>query len=396
MKPLLYSVLPRPPHPTRDGLAIRNYHLLSGLAGEFRVRAFALAPPHLAGRGEYPPGVESEEIPQAGAALRRAAALTRSLLTGEAFPPLLYQSRRLAARLADRVAASRPAWIVAHSYHVAVTALESDVPVWVDFHNVDSEIWKRMGERAAGLAGVLLRAQASRVARVERDIARRAAEVSCVSERDARALSAAGAAAACVVRNGVDLVRYAFRAEPSPEEKIFFVGDLSWPPNAEGIRWFCEEVWPLVARLSPSAQVEILGRGAGAGLSRLMRNPPARVAFLGEGDDTRPHWGRAAVAVVPLLSGGGTRLKILEAAACGVPVVSTPMGAEGLEFVPGEEILLPAGAEDFAAAVARLLADAGARRSQAAAARRRVERQYDWRGIGRRFAGVLSRRIRPE
>src|ERR1700693_208103 len=94
MKPLLYSVLPRPPHPTRDGLAIRNYHLLSGLAGEFRVRAFALAPPHLAGRGEYPPGVESEEIPQAGTALRRGAGLTPSLPTGEAVPPPPARARR--------------------------------------------------------------------------------------------------------------------------------------------------------------------------------------------------------------------------------------------------------------------------------------------------------------
>jgi glycosyltransferase involved in cell wall biosynthesis len=188
----------------------------------------------------------------------------------------------------------------------------------------------------------------------------------------------------------VDLVRYAFRAEPSPEERIFFVGDLSWPPNAEGIRWFCEEIWPLVARLSPSSRVEVLGRGAGAGLSMLMQNPPARVAFLGEGDDTRPHWGRAAVAIVPLLGGGGTRLKILEAAACGVPVVSTPLGAEGLDFTEGEEILLAAGAEEFADAVARLLADADARRSQAAAARRRVERQYGWNEIGRRFARELA------
>jgi len=395
MKPLLYSVLPRPPHPTRDGLAIRNYHLLSGLAGEFRVHVLALAPPHLAGRGEYPPGVESEEIPQAGAAPRRAAALTRSLLTGEAFSPLLYRSRRLATRLAERVAASRPAWIVAHSYHVAAAALESDVPVWVDFHNVDSEIWRRMGERAAGLAGVFLRAQARRVARVERDLAESCAGASCVSERDALALSAAGAASVRVVRNGVDLVRYAYRAEPSPEEKIFFVGDLSWPPNAGGIRWFCEKVWPLVARRFPSARVEILGRGSAAGLSKLVRNPPAGVAFLGEGDDTRPHWRRAAVAIVPLLEGGGTRLKILEAAACGVPVVSTPVGAEGLDFVAGEEILIGSGGEDFAAAVARLLADAGARRSQAAAARRRVERQHDWREIGRQFAGELASRIRP-
>lgn len=394
MKPLLYSVLPRPPHPTRDGLAIRNYHLLSALAGEFRLRALALAPSHLAGGGEYPPGVEAEEIPHGAGALHRAASLARSLLTGEALPPLLYRSRRLAGRLAQLVAESRPAFIVAHSYHVAGMALERDAPVWVDFHNVDSEIWRRMGEHARGLAGVVLRMQAPRVARVERDLVRRARGVSCVSTRDARTLDSTGVAASpCVFPNGVDLVRYAFRAEPSREERVFFVGDLSWPPNAEGIRWFCEEIWPLVARLSPSARVEILGRGGSARLSRLVRNPPAGVAFLGEEDDTRPHWNRAAVAIVPLRAAGGTRLKILEAAACGVPVVSTPVGAEGLEFAEGSEILLASGAEEFAAAVARLLADPGARRSQAAAARRRVENLYDWREIGRRFAAELSGRI---
>jgi glycosyltransferase involved in cell wall biosynthesis len=396
MKPLLYSILPRPPHPTRDGLAIRNYHLLAGLAGEFRVRAFALAPPHLAGRGEYPPGVEFEEIPQAAAPLRRTAALARSLVTGEAFPPLLYRSRRLTSRLADRAAASRPAWIVAHAYHVAATAPDSDVPLWVDFHNVDSEIWRRLGERAAGPTGVFLRSQAPRIARVERDLAGRAAGASCVSERDARTLAQEGGPSAFVVKNGVDLARYAFRAEPSTEERIFFVGDLSWPPNAEGIRWFCEEVWPLVARLSPGASVDVLGRGAGAALPRLVRKPPAGVAFLGEGDDTRPHWGRAAVAIVPLLAGGGTRLKILEAAACGVPVVSTPVGAEGLDFAGGSEIRLAAGAGQFADAVASLLSDREARRAQAAAARRRVESGYDWREIGRRFAEELTRRIRPK
>lgn len=391
MKPLLYSVLPRPPHPTRDGLAIRNFHLLAALAAEFRVRAFALAPRDGVGRGEYPPGVESEEIPRSAASLRRAAALARSLLTGQAFPTLLYGSRRLAARLADTVAADRPAWIVAHSYHVAPAALECGAPVWVDFHNVDSEIWKRLGERAAGLKGAFLRGQAPRVARVERDLVNRASGASCVSERDVRALTPAGARPPLVVPNGVDLLRYAFRAEPPPEERILFVGDLSWPPNAEGIRWFCEEVWPIAARLSPSARVEILGRGASAGLSTLVRNPPDRVSFLGEGDDTRPLWRRAAVAVVPLLAGGGTRLKILEAAACGVPVVSTPVGAEGLDFLDGSEIALAAGAEEFAAAVAGLLADPAARRAQASAARRRVESRYDWREIGRRFAAELSR-----
>lgn len=393
MKPLLYSVLPRPPHPTRDGLAIRNYHLLGALAGEFEVHAFALAPPRLAGRGEYPPGVDVEEVPQRDAGLRRPLSLARSASSGAALPSVLYRSRRLGRRLRARAAERRPVWVVAHSYHVAETALEAGAPVWVDFHNVDSEIWRRMGERGTGASGAVLRWQTPRVVALERRLVDRASGLSCVSERDARALAAAGAAAPFVVPNGVDLARYSFRAEPPGEEKVFYVGDLSWPPNAQGIRWFCDEVWPLLSRLRPGARVEILGRGRGSGIRRLLRNPPAGVAFLGEGGDTRTFWARAAVSVVPLLAGGGTRLKILEAAACGVPVVSTPVGAEGLALVSGSEILLAARADEFASAVARLLADPEARRAQAAAARRRVENGYDWREIGRRFARELSGRV---
>ncbi len=390
MKPILYSVLPRPAHPTRDGLAIRNYHLLAGLAQEFRVRALALVPAHLRGTGEYPPGVEIEEVARAGSAARRAAALVESALTGRAYPGLLYRSRVLSSRLSRWTAREPPAWIVAHSYHVAPAAVTHSPRAWVDFHNVDSEIWRRMGESAASAARRgLARWQAPRVERMERWILRRVAGASCVSERDARVLAAFGGARPLVVANGVDLARYAFREEPGREEIVFFVGDLTWPPNAEGIRWFCARVWPALLRLRPSARVEILGRGVRPSMER--RTLPG-ISFLGEGDDTRPHWARAAVAVVPLSAGGGTRLKILEAAACGVPVVSTPVGAEGLDFAAGSEILLAQGAEEFAGAVAGLLADPEARRSQAAAARRRVEMFSDWRKIAGSFARELSRR----
>ncbi|MEP6800995.1 MAG: glycosyltransferase [Acidobacteriota bacterium] len=392
MKPLLFSVLPRPTHPTRDGLAIRNFHLLRALAGSYRVRAFVLRAPHLAAAAEYPDGVEVEEFSQAPRAFRKARAAAASLVFGGAYSPRLYRSAKLRARLSREAARERPSWIVAHSYHVAPLAIGRGSPSWVDFHNLDSLIWERMSETASRLpVRVFAGLQAPRVRAFERSLLTGADGASCVSAPDAsELLRLVPASSPVVVPNAVDLSRYEFHSGRPGNGVVLFVGDLSWPPNAEGLRWFADRVWPLVASGAPRARVEVLGRGAPASLVR--RTPGWK--FLGEGGDTRPHWARADVAIVPLRAGGGTRLKILEAAACGVPVVSTSIGAEGLELENEREILLRDDPPDFADALVRLLRDASLSGTLAASARARVERRYDWRRIGEAFAGELLRRGR--
>jgi len=393
MKPLVYSLLPRPPHPTRDGGAIRNYHLLQGLGRRFRLRCFVLVAPHLAGEpGEYPEGAAVETIPQADRRARAAASFAATAFSAEAYPILLYRSRALRQRLADSAAREAPAGVVAHGFHAGMLSLDAGMPAWVDLHNVESEIWERMATTASSTARRLFAGwQAPRVVAAERRLLSRVSGASCVSGRDAAALTRlSGGAAPVVVANGVDLARYSFRAEPPGSERVFFVGDLSWAPNAEGVRWFARSVWPLLSQRRPQATVEVLGRRAPADLESFAG---PRFAFAGEGGDTRPHWRQAAVAVVPLLAGGGTRLKILEAAACGVPVVSTSVGAEGLSFVEGEEILRRDEPEAFAEAVANLLADSGLRSRMAAAARRRVDQEYGWGPLGERFADAVARKV---
>jgi len=389
MKPPLSALLPRPAHASRDGGAIRMHHLLAALVPAFRVRAFVLSAAGGAS-GEFPSGVDVVEIPHRAGPWRRAAAAGAGILGG-AYPERIYRSSALEEALARAAATERPAWVVALSYHLGIAALRSGAPAWIDFQNLDSEIWRRLGETASRAAvRAFARNQSPRVEALERRLVREAGGISCVSMRDARALEAfSPRTAPLTVPNGVDLSRFAFRAEPAAEELLFFAGDLSWPPNAEGIRWFRDRVWALVRSRRPEARAEILGRGAPRDL--LARRDEG-LRFLGEGEDAREHWKHASVAFVPLLAGGGTRLKILEAAACGVPVVSTPVGAEGLDLVPGSEIAVAETPEAFADAIASLLSQPDARRRQAAAARRRVESRYDWTPIGEAFARELLRR----
>jgi polysaccharide biosynthesis protein PslH len=387
LKPLVLSLLSRPPHSARDGLAIRNHALLSALAEEFRVKAFALSDPERAYEGEWPDGVEAEVVPQPPRRWRRVLAAAASLAAGGAYSERLYRSSELSRRAATAAAREAPRWIVAHTYHVAPAAFAAGRPVWIDFHNLDSEIWRRAAATAGGATGWFARLQAARVRSLEAELVRSAAGLSCVSPRDAEALRSLASADPLVIPNGVDLARHAFRSEAAPSETVLFIGDLSWPPNADGVRWFLTEIWPRVRSLRPSARAEIVGRSAPADLQRLAGG---EVRLAGEGGEARPHWLAAAVAVVPLRAGGGTRLKILEAAATGVPVVSTSVGAEGLAFTDDTELLRRDDAESFACAVAALLAEPGRARRQAEAARARVEREYGWGPIGRAFARALA------
>src|SRR5215471_3374411 len=254
MEPLVFSVLPRPPHPTRDGLAIRNYYLLRALSEVFRVRCFTLLPPHLSqDPGEYPEGIEVETIPQADRRLRAVRALAGAAVTRWPYPELLYRSSDLARQVRERAEKESPAWAIAHSYHVGPVAIDSGRTAWVDFHNVESEIWSRMANTAS-TAGrrFFARWQAPRVRALEASLLDGADGASCVSTRDAAAFSVISSGRApLVVPNGVDLERYVFRSAPAPSERIFFVGDLSWAPNAEGVRWFASDVWPILARRRP-------------------------------------------------------------------------------------------------------------------------------------------------
>jgi glycosyltransferase involved in cell wall biosynthesis len=193
-----------------------------------------------------------------------------------------------------------------------------------------------------------------------------------------------------VVPTGVDLQQYqAASGDSASEPLVIFLGSMDWEANIDGVTYFCREIWPRVKRAAPEARFRVVGR-----------NPDQRVKQLASGDievtgrveSVIEHLRQAAVFVVPLRIGGGTRLKIYEAMAMRKAVVSTTIGAEGLDVNHGRDILLADDPQTFADYVTSLLRDHPMRMRFEAAAARQAAR-YDWSVVTDRFEEALAQAI---
>ncbi len=169
-----------------------------------------------------------------------------------------------------------------------------------------------------------------------------------------------------------------------------FLGSMDWPANIDGVEYFCERIWPQVVAAVPDARFQVVGRNPPA---RITRFAGPSVEIVGGVKSVLPHLHEAAVFVVPLRIGGGTRLKIYEAMAAAVPIVSTTVGAEGLDVRNGSDIILADDPALFGVSVVELLRSPERRRSVAAAASATAAR-FDWSVIAQDFEQVLQRAMR--
>lgn len=269
--------------------------------------------------------------------------------------------------------------------------------VLMDWHNIESVLMRRYAQSAPSLAHRLF---ALRTARLLEKLENRLLTVCgahvTVSQNDRQALleRCPGARVYCVP-NGVDVRHYweiyeanmsGAGGEPrNTRRRLVFVGSMDYFANIDGVRWFCQRVWPELEAKHPDLDFVIVGRNP-APVVRALASP--RVMVTGEVEDTRPFYHGAAAAVVPLRVGGGSRLKILEAMAAGVPVVSTRLGAEGLELEPERHLLLADSPEHFAQAVSTLLSGLSQRRQIAQEAHALVCERYDWGRLGEQLAQI--------
>jgi len=269
------------------------------------------------------------------------------------------------------------------------------IPTVLFQHNVESEIWRRHASNgSSGLKKLIYRREFSKMQRYEEKMVRRFHHVITVSEHDKRLMSEwVDAARLTVVPTGVDTTEF----HPGPkmgEEKplVVFVGAMDWEPNVDAVEYFCHEIWPAILARAPQAQFRIVGRNPGGRVQRLACNS---VEVTGRVPSVVDHLREAAVVVVPLRVGGGTRLKIFEAMAMGKAVISTTVGAEGLDVHHGLDILLCDKPDHFAESVAALLHEEGTR-SRMGRAAAELAANYGWPVIGAKFGEILQTVVKKQ
>jgi glycosyltransferase involved in cell wall biosynthesis len=407
-RPPLLFLSPRVPWPLNTGAKIRTRALLEALAGAFAVDYAGFLQPDL---------TEA----QARATLARCAGVTlfpepattasgkawlglRTLLSPRPATIAKYWSRPLAAHVRRWIGRHPGGAIHADHLHMApYLDLGGTGPKVIDEHNVETDIVRRMAERYhRRWLKPYLYVQAERMRRTETELAGRAGRVLAVSEGDARQLAMmAPRTPVDVIPNGVDLNYFAPPAagrSPRPG-RLVFTGSMNWLPNEDGMLYFMREVWPLLERpllerpLLEQApppdggewSVDIVGHQPSAAV-RALAAP--RVRVTGSVDDVRPYVHEGTVFIVPLRIGGGSRLKILEAFAMGIPVVSTAVGCEGLGAVDGRHLLIADTPETFRAAIARIAQSPALAQQLTQAAKQHVRGHFSWEAIGGRLVEV--------
>lgn len=257
-------------------------------------------------------------------------------------------------------------------------------------HNVETTIFERHASHATTpLHRWFYSVQAERMHRYEQRVCRESAHVIAVSPLDAdRMRSMFGVTNVSDVATGVDVASLVHDGPRTPTTDFVFVGSMDWLPNIDGMLWFAADILPLIRARKPDCTVTIVGRRPDARLLALAAADP-RITVTGTVDDVRPYLWNARAAILPLRIGGGTRMKVYESMAAGVPMVSTAVGMEGLACVPGQDIIVSDAPEGFAAACIEMLDNLELADRIAANAFALVDRECSWEAVSQQFESVL-------
>jgi polysaccharide biosynthesis protein PslH len=373
----------RLPFPPRWGFATRVYHLTRQLAARHQVTLVTYAGSADAEnverlRQEF--GVETVTRDHPTRLAKRANQL-RSLASRVPYDSRATYSKEM-QRVLDGVAAARRVDVVQlESTLLSLYRLPPEALVIVDEHNVDYEYYERMRENERSpLRRAYYRLEELRFQRFEQRCWRDVDGCVMTSEREAEIVRAAAPETPAIgVPNGVDIDYFRPSDEPLEPRTIVFNGTLDYRPNLDGAEFLVRQVLPRLRERYPDVRVVLVGRGSQSDLDSFRG---LGVEVTGEVPDVRPYLARAAVVTVPIRTGSGTRLKVVEGLAMGRGMVSTTLGCEGVDVRDGEHLLIADSSEDFAAGVMRLFEEPQLAAELGRAGREKMVREYSWAYAG--------------
>jgi glycosyltransferase involved in cell wall biosynthesis len=375
---ILY-VVPALQHPTMPG-ALRHYHLLRLLARRHAVTLLALSRAEVTREAQTEIGgwvdrlhvfpVEDCFDAAGGHGMRRRLARERAVHRAV---------RRMRGAFLELAHGGEFDAVLFHGKDVyPVIEGFRGLPVVVDFCDATSMRQRQRLRHSGPLQAALAGWRWARARRTERRLLEHTPHLAFISARDRDAVLGPGGDAA-VVPNGIDLGYWTRRAAPAGAVRVVFTGVMSYAPNEDAALWLMREILPRLRRAHPALELQVVGRSPSAAVvEEAARSPGATVTGFVE--DVRPYLEGATVFVAPLRFASGLQNKVLEALAMDVPVVTTPVVAEGLrvEGAGTPPVHVAEGEEGIAASVRALLADGSARARLAREGRRYVEAHFDW------------------
>jgi polysaccharide biosynthesis protein PslH len=406
------------PYPLDAGPKVRAYYTLRYLATRHDVTLLSFIRP-----SDSPDAIEHlrsicravHTVPMVRSRLADGWHMVRSLANQSPFliardwlPAMAEQIRQVIAQTPDIDAVhADQLWMAPYALEAARAANGRQLLTVLDQHNAVFQIPRRLAEQEHNpFKRTLLSLEAKKLADYEQEICRCFDHVAWVTEEDQKALeqqhgrqNGKGSTPPLTAKDRtipICVDPATTRSIPSVAQprRVTFLGGMHWPPNAQGILWFANEVWPQILAQAPDSLLTLIGKDPPADLRSSHPTVPAEsIELTGYVDDPEPYLAETSVFIVPLHAGGGMRVKILDAWCWGLPIVSTTIGAEGLAARHGDNLLLADTAEDFASAVVSLLNNPDLAKQLSLSGRRTVEQQYTWQHVYQAWDEIYQCRL---
>ena len=378
------------PYPPDFGAAKRNYHLFTEALKKHEVTVLSLGTPSDEARFRAHFGARCDDVTFIDIRRNRwVNVLLRMLylLAGRS-ETWLFHSRAFQESLERTCGRHRYDLIQCSMSLLGIYRFPSGIPLIGDTHNVEYDTLRRSCRQTRNLfRKSYYFLQSFALKRDELATARKIDVLLATSTRDRDLFHEDLPDMRIeVIPNGVDTGFFAAQTDEPEPRTMVFTGLMNYYPNSHGITFFLDRIFPLILESVPDARVYIVGANPSR---RLRALASVNVAVVGHVKGVRPYIARGEISIIPLLIGGGTRLKVLEAMAMRKPIVSTTLGCEGLDIVDGQSAVFADTPQEFAAAVVRLFSDRGLRERLAAKAYEKAS-DYRWESIGTALEGVYQ------